>query len=42
MKFVGFTVPDRQQPCVRIQSNPATFRTLDGLRLAATLVTPDA
>lgn len=25
-----------------IQSNPATFRTLDGLRLAATLVTPDA
>ena len=25
-----------------IQSNPATLRTLDGLRLAATLVTPDA
>jgi uncharacterized protein len=27
---------------VPIQSNPAAFRTLDGLRLAATLVTPDA
>ena len=30
------TVPDRQEPCVPVQSNPATFRTLDGLRLAAT------
>jgi alpha-beta hydrolase superfamily lysophospholipase len=27
---------------VPVQSNPATVRTLDGLRLAATLVTPDA
>src|ERR1035438_1335273 len=38
---MGETVFGRQESRVSVQSKPATFRTLDGLHLAAAIVMPD-